>query len=1172
MRTTNQSGVAGIATAFIALLAVLAFSASPASAESLAPWWSLTSGALPSELQPGPCEAFKTPHVLPACGQIVVTAQNVGDARADGEPTPVKIVDVLPEGLRVLSISAQAGGEPPGGPFNRGPVDCVVKTVTCTFAGKLPAYEQIEVRITVEVVSSASSGELNTVSVSGGGATGVKTLSRPIGVGGEPKFGIEEYTLVPENAGGSLDTQAGSHPFQVTSVLTLNQTFIEGKGYFKGEPRTPALPKDLSSELPAGFVGNPTPIEQCTQKEFETKIDHLAGFPNGCPLQSVVGVTTVTYTSTNLGLTTLTQPIFALKPLTGEPARFGFSVAGIVPVYLDASVHTGGNYAVTVGSSNIIQISWLGSFKLTFWGVPEDSRHNEQRGLECLVEGFFETGGCEPLQVVNPPAFLTMPTSCEVPFESTVRGDSWPGSEGVPADQAEPVTYRLPVSLDGCNHLPFSPSISVVPDIPDGSSSTGLSVDLHVPQEGTLNPEGLAEAGVRRTIVALPEGVAVNPAGADGLGACADLPEPGRPGGEIALQSAEPVLCPNSSKIGTITARTPLLPEPLEGSIYLASQDANPFGSLLAIYIALENKNAGVLVKLAGELKLSETGQVVTTIEQPQLPVEEAVLHFFGGERAPLGTPAYCGAYTTTSSIAPWSGSVPSTPSSTFEITSGPHGSPCDDPLPFAPYLTAGTTSIQAGGLSPFTMTMSREDGNQNLQAITLKMPPGLTGLLSGVKLCAEAQADAGTCGPESLIGETIVSVGLGSEPFSVTGGKVYITGPYDGAPFGLSIVNPAKAGPLNLGEVIVRAKIEVNPTTAELTITTDNSGPYKIPQFIDGIPLQIKHVNVTINRPSFTLNPTNCDPLAVTGTLDSAEGQSSPVSVPFQVTNCAALKFTPRFEVSTSGKTNKSEGASLTAKVSYPPNAVGTQAWLKSVRVELPKALPSRLTTLQKACTAKAFETNPASCPAESVIGHAIVHTEVLPVPLEGPAYFVSHGGEAFPNLEIVLQGYGVTFELVGDTDISNNGITSSTFPSTPDVPFETFELNLPQGKYSALAANGNLCQQDLIMPTAFVGQNGATLNQDTHIEVKGCSSALSVVSANVHKRTVVLVVYVPGAGKLAVSGKGVGKASKTAAGREEVKVKLHGSKGGKAKIKLSFSPRSGKHQTKTITVKLGK
>jgi len=421
--------------------------------------------------------------------------------------------------------------------------------------------------------------------------------------------------------------------------------------------------------------------------------------------------------------------------------------------------------------------------------------------------------------------------------------------------------------------------------------------------------------------------------------------------------------------------------------------------------------------------------------------------------------------------------------------------------LQFNPSLTAGTSSIQAGGLTPFTMTVTREDGQQDLKGIELHMPPGLSGLLTGVKLCGEAEGNAGTCGPESLIGETTVSVGLGGDPYSVRGGKVHITGPYAGAPFGLSIVVPAKAGPYDLGQVVVRGRIEVDPITSALTVTTDATGPYAIPHILDGIPLQIKHVNFATTRPGFTFNPTNCNPLSVTGSMTSTQGVSKALSVPFQVTNCAVLGFKPGFSVSTPGKTSRADGAGLHVKLSYPKAAFGSQANIKSVKVDLPKQLPSRLTTLQKACPDSTFNKNPSACSAESRIGSARATTPLVPVALSGPVYFVSHGGAKFPELIVVLQGYGVTVDLHSETFINSAGITSSTFHTVPDVPVGTFELTLPQGKFSALAANGNLCAVKLVMPTAFTAQNGAVIKQNTPITATGCAKHKKTKAK--HKKT---------------------------------------------------------------------
>jgi hypothetical protein len=385
-------------------------------------------------------------------------------------------------------------------------------------------------------------------------------------------------------------------------------------------------------------------------------------------------------------------------------------------------------------------------------------------------------------------------------------------------------------------------------------------------------------------------------------------------------------------------------------------------------------------------------------------------------------------------------------------------------------------------------MTMSREDGNQNLKAIKLKMPPGLLGTLTSVKLCDEGRADAGTCGADSLIGRTTVSVGLGGDPYTVTGGEVFITGPYEGAPYGLSIVNPAKAGPFDLGKVVVRARIDVDPLTAALTVTSDERGPYAIPQFIQGIPLQIKHVNVTIDRPHFTFNPTNCSPMNIGGDLTSTERAVSALNVPFQVTNCATLGFRPILKVSADGKTSRSRGVSLHVRLVYPKASFGSQANIAKVKVALPRQLPSRLSTLQKACPDSMFERNPAECPPGSRVGSAVAMTPVLPGRLSGPAYFVSHGGARFPELIVALSGEGITVYLHGETFISKAGITSSTFRSVPDVPVGIFELDLPQGPTSALAAVGNLCTAKLKMPTAFVGANGATIHETTVINVTGC------------------------------------------------------------------------------------
>jgi hypothetical protein len=1061
----------------LATLLLLLAGASLASAA--APWWHLTSGTLPPPLPAADEEG-------PGKGIVVVTAANLGDAPLNAISTPVTISDTLPAGVKATAISGVAETIGSGGPF--GKLACSPKPATeplhCAFEGTLAPYASLEVRIAVQVEASAETGARNEASVTGGDAQSA-TLARGLRIGGEPAFGVEDYELVPEEVGGALDFQAGSHPFQLTTTMTLDQS----------EAATSVqLAKDLNFKLPPGLIGNPTPFPQCSLGQFQTIVpsgDKNVNPNNLCSPQTAVGVARIQINEPSLNFgrptTTFQVPVFNLEPAVGEPARFGF-MALTTPVFLDTSVRTGGDYGVTVSVDNITQIISFLRSEVTFWGVPGDPSHDNARGWGCMEEarGLPKHGPCNASEINHPPPLLSLPTSCTGPLQTTVEADSWAAKGHFSSFPSQPM-----VALDGCNRLPFSFSITVAPDGLAGSTPTGLTVDVHVPQEEALNAEGLAPSDVKDTTVALPAGLALNPAAGDGLLACSL--------GQIALESREPPTCPDASKVGTVEVDTPLLAHSLVGAAYVAAQEANPFGSLVALYVFVEDPVSGSRVKLAGEVKPDPvTGQLVSTfLSTPQLPFEDFRLHFFGGDRAPLSTPADCGSYTTTASIPPWSGNEASNSSSTFDITSGPNGSPCASPLPFAPELTAGSTNIQAGAFTPFTTTMSRQDGQQPLQGIVLHMPPGLSGLLTGVKLCPESQANAGLCSANSEIGETTVSVGLGGDPFSVKGGKVFITEGYEGAPYGLSIVNPAKAGPYDLEKntpcdcVVVRARIEVNPITAALTISTDTNGPYKIPTILDGIPLQIKHVNVLINKPGFTFNPTDCNPLQITGAIQGTQGASAPVSVPLQVTNCAALAFKPKFSVSTSGKTSRQKGASLHVKLVYPKAPFGSQVNIASVKVSLPKQLPSNLKTLQKACTAATFNTNPAACPAESRVGEAKATTPLLPVPLAGPAYFVSYGGAKFPELVVVLSGYGTTVQLHGETFINEHtSVTSSTFRTVPDVPVGTFELTLPQGKFSALAAPANnLCKETLKMPTRFVAQNGATLKQSTQITVTGCA-----------------------------------------------------------------------------------
>jgi hypothetical protein len=1115
-------------------------------------------------------------------GEIVLTATNLGDADAD---PPVSVSDALPAGVEAVAIEGTVDESISHWYFNGPPLGCSLVSVSCTFTGHLPPipthyyeeeyplfvppYETIEVRIAVNFKPGAKSGEENVARVSGG-APGLSTR-RPLvfGAGATP-FGVSVYEARPEREGGGLDTQAGSHPFQVTTTLDLNETFAHAPAG--------GMAKDLHFKLPPGLVGNPTPFAHCTLAQFlALRTNASSGVAEGdeCPVGTVVGVARV-YVVYNGGARPeglqLVQPLYNLEPAYGEPARFGFLVNDETPVLLDTAVRAGGDYGVTIDVNNISQEVEFLSSEVTFWGVPGAAAHNNDRGYECLEREYeiatqeLHPYACETVSQLDPPPLLSLPTSCGGSLQTVVEADSW-AQRGV--FSSFPVSEALPAP-DGCNHLQFAPEIKVTPDGQEASEPTGLTVDVHVPQEGQLNPEGVAQSNVRDITVKLPAAVAINPSSGDGLGACSadtaaapGVGQLGDPGDQIgfegfaqsplepgvsnpdftaylpgsvgalangfseALQSGQN-FCPDASKIAEATIKTPLLPNPLKGFVYLAAQEANPFDSVLAMYLVAEDPISGSLVKLPGEVQLCKAagetiagmacetvGQLVSTFEDnPQLPFEDAELHFFGGERAPLASPSRCGTYRTEAMFTPWSGEAQAHSSSSFQITSGPNGGPCPGAqLPFSPTLTGGALSVNAGSFSPFDATFSRLPGEQNMQSIEVHLPPGLSGILTGVELCAEPQANLGECGPNSLIGETTIGVGVGGEPYTVSGGKFYLTGPYNGtgtckvgepgcAPFGITFVVPAKAGPFDFADtksnhpacdcVLVRGKVEVNPITAAITIRSDPPGtPDSIPTSLEGIPLEIQHVNAVTTRNDFQFNPTNCDRMEVTGTIHSSEGSTDAVSVPFQVTNCAVLAFKPSFEVSTSGKTSRANGASLHVELTYPKAAFGTQANIRSVKVDLPEQLPSRLPTLQHACPARTFEANPASCSSESIVGHAKAVTPLIPVPLEGPAYFVSYGDAKFPELVIVLQGYGVTLDVHGETFINEKtSVTSSTFHTIPDAPVGSFELTLPQGKYSALAANTNLCNvKKLTMPTAFTAQNGIEIHESTKITVMGCA-----------------------------------------------------------------------------------
>jgi hypothetical protein len=1064
-------------------LTVLGFAES---ASATQPWWEVTTSSRPADLPPG-SEA-----------EIVVGVQDLGDANVDGATSPVRIVDTLPAGLKALDIVAFA---PPIGELNAIgattpiPLACSLASLTCTLNGTLVAYNHIEMRIKVKVEADASTGEENRVSVTGGGAPAASTV-RPLRFDESTPFGVEDFRTHLEEEGGAQDTRAGSHPFQFTTTVAINQG-PETTTLSQSPNASPAaLDKDVDTRLPVGLLGNPTFIPRCSVNQF---LNDVKGREDECASQTAVGIASVTVDEPFFAhQLTFTVPLFNLEPYYGEPARFGFYVPGFAPtpVILETALRDkpGEDYGINVNVANITQVIGLISARITVWGTPGDPRHDNSRGWGCLEESNGQSvhSTCTPTPTggVKPLPFLVLPTSCESAPVSGVEVDSW-STPGV----FESFSLSEPMeTLSGCNQVPFTPSIEAKATTQRASAPTGLDFNLDFNNEGLLNPEGLSQSELKDTVVTLPEGLTINPSAGVGLGGCSEAQYASE-----TLSSEAGTGCPDDSKLGTVEVRTPLLSVPIHGSLFIAQPYANQFGSLVAIYVVLKNPETGVLIRLAGKVTPNPvTGQLTTTFEDnPQLPFAHFNFHFREGQQAPLISPPLCGSYSTTANLTSWSEpSTPITDTSSFQITQGFDGGACPSGgvPPFDPGIQAGQLNNNAGSFSPFYLHLTRTDAEQEISGFSTNLPSGLTGDLTGIPFCPEAAIElsrtkTGTqeeaepsCPADSRVGRSLVGTGVGAV-LAYVPGKIYLAGPFHGAPFSLVSVTSAVVGPFDLGTVVLRFGLRIDPYTARVSVDPTSSEP--IPTILRGIVTHVRDIRVYIDRPHFTLNPTSCNPLAIGSTLTSDLGNTKTVTSSFQASNCQGLGFKPIFKVSTAGKTSRKAGASLKVKLSYP---AGVQANIAKVKVDLPKQLPSRLTTLQKACTATQFEANPAGCPAASIIGHAKAITPLIPVPLEGPAYFVSHGGEAFPSLIMVLQGYGVTIDLVGTTFINKAGITSSTFKTVPDQPVGSFELTLPQGPFSALAANGNLCKAKLVMPTQFDAQNGMVVHQSTKISATGC------------------------------------------------------------------------------------
>jgi hypothetical protein len=1092
-RLRAQPRAASAAAGFVALATGLLLLAAPAPASAAgSPAWRISDQAVPGALPAG------------GSGHLELQVQNIGDLSTD---SPVTVVDHLPEGVTATAADGLEYESEGHLNFVPGSWDCSgvgTSTITCVNdptgypifkpslyngfgldnegcqhlpcqASELAAYHTMPrpIGIAVDISPSAEGALTDLATVSGGGAPASATDHSTIAVNSEPTpFGLAGAHQWAIEADGSPDTQAGSHPYAVSTAVQFNVRPASEEGKGAGALRS------VHAELPAGFVGNPDATPKCTQQAFDERLEFGKLYAK-CPPDTQVGIATVEPFGSN---SYVELPIYNLVPYRGEPARFGIAFNNLT-AFLSASVRTGHGYNLAIDVRDIPNQLPISFTDFTFWGVPADPSHDRLRGNS-------------PPSTSDAPLkpFLTLPTQCGHDQQLSIGAEAWEGSFTTGPLAVGPIGFfssdeeNNPIALDGCNKLDFSPTIEAQPTTNVADSPTGFDVDLHIPQNnGACDPApascGTAEAHLENTVVALPAGIAVNPSSANGLGACSEA--------QIELNGPEPAACPTASKVGTVEVDTPLLDHPLPGSVYIAQPFENPFNSLLAIYIAVDDPITGVVVKLPGKVTPDPvTGQLTTTFEDnPQLPFEDFKLGFFGGAGAALRSPVTCGSFTTTTDLTSWASPevAAATPSSSFQVSHGAGGAACassEAALPDKPSFTAGTFDPEAGAYSPLALKVSREDGSQPLKGLEFTLPPGLTGKLAGVKECSDAQiaiaesrhnpgegateAASPSCPPASEVGTITVGAGAGPTPIYAAG-HAYLAGPYKGAPLSVVTITPAIAGPFDLGVVVDRSAAYVNPETAQIRTVTD-----AIPTILDGIPLDVRSVAVRLDRSDFTLNPTSCDPMTISGAALSTLGQSASLSAPFQVGGCKSLGFAPKLALSLKGSTRHAGHPALKAVLTYPKQ--GAYANVARAQVNLPHSEFIDQANLNKTCTKPALLAG--NCPANSIYGKARAWTPLLDAPLEGPVYLVGGYGYKLPALVAELNGQ-IRVLLVGKVDSGPNKGIRNTFETVPDAPVEKFVLEMKGGpKHSLLENSEDLCRKPQRAIADFTAQSGRVLD----------------------------------------------------------------------------------------------
>ncbi len=886
-------------------------------------------------------------------------------------------------------------------------------------------------------------------------ATAVLILAldaRSASAAAEGPFGIENFDgEVIKNALGEPATQAGSHPYEATTEFDVFQHPEEApllcplNEFLEPICEIPNQQfKDVGVKLPAGLVGNPNVVATCPLGEFEVGV--IFEGPNSCPKSSAIG--TVVLRGNVVGQLPLATVLYNLKPGPNEAARFGFR-AGFASVFIRATIglRPGGEYGLKITVSDISQLLPAVGTELRLWGVPGDPSHDVARG------GPF--GG-----PVLP--FLSNPTSCTGPVATSIRMNSW--QEPNNYQESSFLSHNAamePIGADGCEKLQFNPSLRMQVDPGKAGSPAALDVHLRVPQNEA--PQGLASSPLKKAVVTLPQGVSINTSAASGLEGCSEA--------EVGLHANEPAHCPDSSKIGTAKIATPLLENPLEGALYLAEQNANPFGSLLAAYLVAEGR--GVIVKQAAKLDLDQsTGQITATFDDfPQLPFGDVELGFFGGPRGVLANTGNCGDYTYASTLTSWSGRTVNTTGS-FAV-----GQNCSAGG-FNPSLSVGTTQPVAGAYAPFALNVGRNDGEQNVAALGLALPKGVAAKIAGVPLCPEPNAVAGTCPASSQVGSVNVATGIGPSPVWIprpgrAPTAAYLAGPYRGDPYSLVFKVPVQAGPLDLGTVLVRAAIQIDPNTAQVSVSSD-----PLPQILQGIPLDYRRIHVNLNRPGFMLNPTSCTEEAVASTIVSHSGAAVTPTSRFQVGDCGGLRFKPRLALHLSGGLARNGHPSMRAVL----RTHSEEAGFASASFALPAGELLDTHHVRALCGRRVAAER---CPRSSRVGYARLWSPLLDRPLQGPIY-LREPSRGLPDLLADLRADRIHILLHGHT-AAPGGRLRFRFQGLPDVPLSRAVFTLAGGRRGIVVNSRALCAGTRRARVAVRAHNGKRRRLRPRVRLRG-------------------------------------------------------------------------------------